>query len=402
MIKMTSKRLKDKKVPNLRFPGFDGEWETKKLGEICEIYDGTHQTPNYVSSGIPFYSVEHITSNNFNKTKYITLEVFEKEIKRVKIEKADILMTRIGDIGTSKYIDWNVKASFYVSLALIKQSKFINSIYLNQFISTNFFQKELWDRTIHVAFPKKINLGEIGKCLVNFPTEQEQRKIATFLTLLDKRIQTQNKIIEELDSLKVNISKKVFSQELQFKEETKKWKEVRLDRIATFFSGGTPLTSKREFFEGDIPFIRSGEINSYQTEQFISELGLKKSSAKMVEVGDVLYALYGATSGEVGISKIKGAINQAILCIRSLENNYFIYSYLLYKKESIIATYLQGGQGNLSAEIVKQIKIPLPPITIQNKIATILMSIDNKIILEKQMLNSIRKQKQYLLKNLFV
>jgi type I restriction enzyme S subunit len=175
-----------------------------------------------------------------------------------------------------------------------------------------------------------------------------------------------------------------------------------LGEIATFYSGGTPLTSKKEFFDGNIPFIRSGEINSDKTEQFISEVGLKNSSAKMVEVGDVLYALYGATSGEVGISKIKGAINQAILCIRSTQNHYFIYSYLLHKKESIIKTYLQGGQGNLSADIVKQIKILIPSIEEQTKIASFLSKIDQKIQTQKAVLEQLEKQKKYLLQNMFV
>lgn len=122
----------------------------------------------------------------------------------------------------------------------------------------------------------------------------------------------------------------------------------------------------------------------------------------MVEIGDILYALYGATSGEVGISKIKGAINQAVLCIKSPENHYFIYSYLLHKKESIISTYLQGGQGNLSAEIVKQIRIPLPSIEEQDKIASFLSKIDQKIQNEKAILEQLEIQKKYLLQNLFV
>ncbi len=115
----------------IRFKNENGEdfpeWDMKKLGEIAKIFDGTHQTPNYVDNGIPFFSVENVTANNFTNTKYISKDIFEKENKRVKIEMGDILMTRIGDIGTVRYIDWEVEASFYVSLALIKQSKLYNS-----------------------------------------------------------------------------------------------------------------------------------------------------------------------------------------------------------------------------------------------------------------------------------
>ena len=75
-------------------------------------------------------------------------------------------------------------------------------------------------------------------------------------------------------------------------------------------------SSKKEFYNGNIPFIRSGELHKDKTELFITEDGLNSSAAKLVEIGDLLLAFYGATSGDIAISKIKGAINQAILCIR--------------------------------------------------------------------------------------
>ena len=222
------------------------------------------------------------------------------------------------------------------------------------------------------------------------------------MSLLDKRIQTQNKIIEQLETLIKDFRNQIFKQKIRFGGFEERFEEKTLDKIATFYSGGTPLTSKRVFFDGDIPFIRSGEINSVKTEQFISDLGLKSSAAKMVEIGDILYALYGATSGEVAISRIKGAINQAVLCIKSSENHYFIYSYLLHKKETILSNYLQGGQGNLSAEIVKQIKILIPSIKEQGQIATFLSKMDQKIQIEKEILVQLSKQKKYLLQRMFV
>jgi type I restriction enzyme, S subunit len=198
----------------LRFKDENGkdypDWDEKKLGEIAKYYDGTHQTPNYVESGIPFYSVEHVTANQFSKSKYISEEVFEKENKRVKLEKGDILMTRIGDIGTSRLIDWDVNASFYVSLALIKQNENYNSSFLNQYISSVYFQKELWANTIHVAFPKKINLGEIGKCKIILPCLKEQQKIATFLSSIDVKIERINQQINKMQSFKKGLLQQLF------------------------------------------------------------------------------------------------------------------------------------------------------------------------------------------------
>ncbi len=198
----------------LRFKDEKGKaypkWEEKKLGDVARIYDGTHQTPNYVQEGIPFYSVEHVTSNQFSQTKYISREVFDKENEKVRLEKGDILMTKIGDIGTAKLIDWDVEASFYVSLALIKQSKMISSKYLCQHIASRNFQLELWKRIIHVAFPKKINLGEIGNCHVLVPVKEEQLKIATFLSSIDAKIESVAAQIERTKGFKKGLLQKMF------------------------------------------------------------------------------------------------------------------------------------------------------------------------------------------------
>ncbi|MDO7174157.1 restriction endonuclease subunit S [Mariniflexile sp. AS56] len=198
----------------LRFKDDNGNefpvWEEKMLGEITKYYDGTHQTPNYVSEGVPFYSVEHVTANQFEKTKYISREVFEKENKRVRLEKGDILMTRIGNVGKARYIDWDVKASFYVSLALIKQNSSFSSKYLAQYINSVPFQRELWKRIIHVAFPIKINLGEIGKCLVQLPCVEEQNKIANFLSDIDLKIEALNTKIENSKSFKKGLLQQMF------------------------------------------------------------------------------------------------------------------------------------------------------------------------------------------------
>ncbi len=88
---MTKNKAQKNKIP-------DG-WEVKKLREVSKMYDGTHQTPKYVSDGVAFLSVEHITANQFNDTKFISEDIYEEEIKKVTIERSDVLMTRIGDIG---------------------------------------------------------------------------------------------------------------------------------------------------------------------------------------------------------------------------------------------------------------------------------------------------------------
>ncbi|MEX9437067.1 restriction endonuclease subunit S [Klebsiella pneumoniae] len=197
MQKIFSQEVRFKDENGETFP----EWIQTCLGTISKAYDGTHQTPNYVEFGVPFYSVEHVTADNFDDTKYISEDVFEQESKRVSIQQGDILMTRIGDIGTVKYINWIPRASFYVSLSLIKVRESFDSKMISYCMQSDFFQKELHEKTIHVAFPKKINLGEISNCRIKMPaSKKEQTKIVIFLSAIDDKIAAKK---AELDKLKI-------------------------------------------------------------------------------------------------------------------------------------------------------------------------------------------------------
>ena len=198
----------------------------------------------------------------------------------------------------------------------------------------------------------------------------------------------------------------LFSGKLRFKDENgkafAKWEEKRLGDVCSFFSGGTPASTNRAFYSGTIPFIGSGNIYDSEVFSFITKEALNSSSAKIVEKGDLLYALYGANSGEVAISKIKGAINQAILCIRSDENIDYLYYGLLLNKDQIVAKYLQGGQGNLSANIIKRLKYKLPSVQEQKKIANYLSNIDIKIESVNNQITQIQTFKKGLLQQMFV
>jgi type I restriction enzyme S subunit len=189
--------------------------------------------------------------------------------------------------------------------------------------------------------------------------------------------------------------------QLRFPGFSGEWAEKRLGEVATMFSGGTPTSTNKKYYSGNIPFIGSGKIGSYFVDQYISEEALEKSSAKLITKGDLLYALYGATSGEVAISKIDGAVNQAVLCIKTKQNIYFLSSWLRMKKKSITKTYLQGGQGNLSAFIVKKLKLFLPSLPEQQKIADFLTEVDNKIQSLTQKKEALTQYKKGVLQQLF-
>ncbi|WP_245325529.1 restriction endonuclease subunit S [Lactococcus raffinolactis] len=169
--------------------------------------------------------------------------------------------------------------------------------------------------------------------------------------------------------------------------------KCEIGKFSESYSGGTPSVRNIDYYGGNIPFIRSAEINANSTELFLTEEGIVNSSAKMVQRGDILYALYGATSGEVGISRINGAINQAILAIKLNENkddSMFLMQWLQKQKAQIINTFIQGGQGNLSGQIVKNLIVSRPCIEEQKQIGAFFNQLNNTITVnEHKLFNSI-------------
>ena len=190
---------------------------------------------------------------------------------------------------------------------------------------------------------------------------------------------------------------------IRYQEFTNQWKKQKIGSITTSYSGGTPKSSNKDYYSGEIPFIRSGEVNSNTTELFINEEALKNSSAKLVEKGDILYALYGATSGEVSTSKINGAINQAILAIKPHEYHSpeFIVSFLKKEKDNILDKYLQGGQGNLSATIIKGLEISLPTYSEQSAIGSLFRTIDDLLADYKENVVNYKSFKASMLSKMF-
>lgn len=197
----------------VRLKCFNKDWEDTVLGKICDIKDGTHQTPHYVESGIPFYSVETVTNDDFIHVKYISLEEHERLTSSYKIEKGDVLMTRIGSIGKGKYIDWNPTASFYVSLALLK---FRGNKRLANFIAllteTEEFRKEAEVHSLQFAIPMKINLGQISNIHVRIPTdEDEMQSITIVLNDMGKEIKELEQKLKKYQLIKQGMTEELLT-----------------------------------------------------------------------------------------------------------------------------------------------------------------------------------------------
>ena len=190
---------------------------------------------------------------------------------------------------------------------------------------------------------------------------------------------------------------------IRFKGYQDDWEQRKLGDVSESYSGGTPSVGNKSYYGGSIPFIRSAEINSESTELFLTEEGLTNSSARMVYKGDILYALYGATSGETGRSRINGAINQAILAILPHDgyDSEFLMQWLRKSKQNITDVYLQGGQGNLSGAIVKALDVNFPSLAEQWQIGNYFQSIDHLITLHQRKCDEAKKLKKFMLQKMF-
>lgn len=171
------------------------------------------------------------------------------------------------------------------------------------------------------------------------------------------------------------------------------WCWIRLENIAEWGSGGTPSRKRKEYYNGNIPWIKTGELNNgyiFNSEEKITELGLKNSSAKLYPINTVIIAMYGATIGKVGILSIEATTNQACACAIVYKNILFkyVFHYLIYQKEAFINKSKGGAQPNLSQEIIKKHEIPLPPIKEQQRIVNRIESLFAKLDRAKELIEN--------------
>lgn len=397
-------------VPLVRFPMFKDEWEHKELNEFLSESKKKNTDLKYSKEEVLSVSGELGIVNQIEHLgrSYAGASVHNYgvvEVGNIVYTKSPLKANPYGIIKINKG-KAGIVSTLYAVYKVNSKTAYGNFLdyYFSLDANTNRYLRPLVRKG--AKNDMKINNEYVLHDRIFAPTIPEQKRIANFFSVLDNKINQLKEKKALLEEYKKGMMQKIFSQEIRFKNdegrEFPEWEVKKLGDEATFFSGGTPTSTREEYYNGNIPFIKSGEINAVKTEQYLSESGLINSSTKLVNIGDLLYALYGATSGEVGISKINGAINQAILCIRTTTYyKLFLVNYLIHYKQIIIGTYLQGGQGNLSADIVKSLKISTPIIKEQTKIANFLTKIDDKIKTVSEQIEESKDYKKGLLQKMY-
>ena len=381
----------------LGFANYTGNLVTSRLGDLCERIMRKN-SENQSDLPLTISSIDGLVDQRDYFNKVVAAKDMSGYYLLKRGEFAYNKSYSVGyDYGTIKRLnkyDEGCLSTLYICFAI--KSNAIDSNYLECFFDSLVWYKDMANVCTEGARNHgllNVDIEEFFNIKVVYPADiEEQKKTAKILNNLDEKIKAEKTNVEKLKALKSSMLTKMFPKEgesvpeLRFKGFTDPWEQRKLGEISDSYSGGTPTAGKSEYYGGDIPFIRSAEVNSDSTELFLTDEGLKNSSAKMVNKGDILYALYGATSGETGLARLDGAINQAILDIKPHENYdaTFIMQWLRKSKENIIGTYLQGGQGNLSGSIVTSLMIDCPNHEEQKLIGEYFRNLDHLITLHQR------------------
>ena len=382
-------------VPTLRFPEFQGEWEKCKLGDIIN------------------FSTTRVNSSELNKDNYVStenmLQDYQGIVKAKSVpEDVNVVSFSCGDILISNirpYLKKVWKATFNGGCSsdvfVLKANDNIESDYLHYVIANDKFINFVMSGAKGVKMPRG-DKKQMETYSLSLPQIQEQHKIARLLSLLDERISTQNKIIEDLKKLKsAIIDYAINSIDADF------IKFSSLYEIAG--EGGTPTTSNASFYDnGKIPFIKIDDLKKkYLTENkdFITELGLQKSSAWLVPSRSILFS-NGATIGEITITTYPVCTKQGILGIvpKSNIDVEFLYYFMSssYFKKAVSRIVTEGTMKTAYLKDINSIRCPIPTKGKQQEIAQMPSALSSKIDFEQSILKLFYAQKQYLLRQMFI
>jgi len=379
---MTEKNKSIRNFPNLRFPGFEEAWNVNKLQDIVKINQGL-QIPiseRLLSSidGAYFYITNEFLKENSEKKYFI-----KNPPSSVLCNKEDILMTRTGNTGK---VVTGVEGAFHNNFFKVSYPKDIAKGFLYNFLKLPNIQNQISKLAGTSTIPD-LNHSDFYKIKFSFPLLEEQQKIAEFVYLLDERISTQKKIISHLETSIRSYREKLFSQKIRFKDESEnyfpEWETKKIKDILTIGSG----KDYKHLEVGNIPVYGTGGVITF--------------------VNSFLY------DGETVCIGRKGTIDKPLyfngkiwtvdtLFYTHLFNN-SIPKFIFHIFQSINWKEYNEASGvlSLSKNTIENIKIIIPSIKEQTKIANFLSSIGEKIETEKKILAQYEIQKKYLLANLF-
>ena len=399
-----------KKVPELRFPCFKDEWRLTDLKHSCEV------NPNNTKLPESFYYIDLEAVQKGLLVKEPTIINREDAPSRAQrvLRPSDILFQTVRPYQKNNYIfksENDLKTVASTGYAQLRAKNNYPGFIYHYIHNTSFVNKVL-SRCTGTSYPA-INSTDLGNVPIYLPSLPEQQKIADFFSTLDSRIETQEEKIRNLEDQKKGYMQRIFSQEIRFKDENgedyPEWEEKRLGEFIRL-QGGYAFKSS-EYTDSGVPIIRISniykKINHEDDIVYSEEIEIDEKF--IIKSGDLLIAMSGATTGKIGIYmyNTNSYLNQRVGKFVKKSNDLF-YSYLYHLMESDLyikqlkQRLIAGAQPNISPSDLESMEFIFPSFTEQQKIANFLSLFDEKIDIERKILDTLQEMKRGFLQKMFV
>jgi type I restriction enzyme S subunit len=406
-------------------------WERVKFSEYISFQEG----PGLMSFlfrevGFPFINIRCIENGNINKEscQFLSEEIAQNQYKHFQLEENDLIVSTSGTLGKKAFVkksDLPLLLNTSIIRFKPKDTDVMSLNFLNFLLEDNSFLYNLYSQSTGSA---QVNVGptHLKKLFITIPkTSKEQNKIAEILSKVDNAISETEIIIAKYNRIKTGLMQDLLAKGIddkgnirsdethEFKDSPlgripKEWKIVSIDEIANLKSGGTPSRQNPSFWDGNISWVKTGEVNYKlinSTEEKITEKGLKHSSTTLFPVGTILMALYGQgkTRGRVALLAIEASTNQACLGFLNLKNitTNFLYIVLTNEYNKLRDLSNDGAQKNLSGNLLKKYLLKIPSeVKEQLKIDNLFFEIERSIIDEETKLLKLKSTKKGLMQDL--
>ena len=404
--------------PTIRFEGYTDDWEQRKLSEISDVRDGTHDSPSYLSDGHPFVTSKNVKDGyiNYDDVQYISDEDFEAINKRSKVDMNDILMGMIGTIGNLALIrtepDFAIK-----NVALIKDTKQVSYMYLYHYLQSSSAERQLLSG-LDGGTQKFVSLKNIRELNIMVPSEAEQLKVGNFIESLDHLITLHHRKCEETKKLKKFMLQKMFPKkgekvpDIRFDGFTDDWEQRKLGELGSLKNG---MNFSKEAMGIGFPFVNLQNIFGNNV---IDVTNLGKAMASDSQLKD-----YNLLNGDVlfvrSSVKLEG-VGEAALVPQNLENTTYSGFIIRFRDEygldnnfkrflfgiesvrnQIMAQATNSANKNISQTVLENLCLKIPNKSEQEKIGLYFSDIDHLINLHQHKCEELQNIKKFMLQNMF-
>lgn len=386
-------------------------WELVQFDKVCDIRDGTHDSPKYIENGVPFITSKHLTDNgiDFTETNYISEENHIEFSKRSKVDNGDILFGMIGTIGKPVIVNTDFEFSIKnVALLKLSSNELLSNIYVLNLLKSNIIINQFL-KLSNGGVQSFIALGMIRKLKIPLPPLEEQKKIADILSTVDKRIAFVEENINATEELKKALMQKLLTEGIghtEFKDSElgripQSWEVVKFKEITKVRQGlQIPISKrKKEKCENCYEYITIQFIKNNKEVEYIEN----PQKTVICTENDILMTRTGNTG--IVVTNVKGVFHNNFFLI-DFDRNEISKEYLVYylNSNSIQKEILLRAGATTIPDLnhgdFYSIKFISPPLEEQKQIAEILSTVDNKLENLKEKKQSFEELKKGLMQKL--